>query len=276
MPVVKYKPTTPARRGMSGYTFDEITKPRPEKRLLSRHKSSGGRNNQGIMTAWHKGGGHKRRYRVIDFRRDKDNIPARVAAIEYDPNRTCRIALLHYADGEKRYIIAPQGVQVGQTLMSGPAAEPVPGNCLPLENIPLGLFVHNIELTPGRGGQVARAAGLGAQLLAKEGRYAVVKMPSGEMRRFLLNCRATVGVVGNAEHENIEIGKAGRSRWLGRRPHVRGVAKNPVDHPMGGGEGRTSGGRHPCSPWGKKTKGKKTRRPKKASSRLIIKRRNQK
>lgn len=276
MPVIKYKPTTPSRRGMSGYTFEEITKTTPEKNLLKKRNRKGGRNNHGVITSWNKSGGHKRRYRVVDFRREKDGIPATVAAIEYDPNRTCRIALLNYADGEKRYIIAPKGIVVGQVLESGPKSEPVSGNCMPLENIPLGLFVHNIEMEPGRGGKVARSAGIGCQLLAKEAGYAVVKMPSGEMRKFMVACRATIGEVGNAEHENIEIGKAGRTRWKGRYPHVRGVAKNPVDHPMGGGEGRTSGGRHPCTPWGKKTKGKKTRRPKKASSRLIVKRRNKK
>lgn len=275
MGIKKYKPTTPGRRWMSVSDFAEITKTKPEKSLTSPYKKSGGRNNQGRRSARYIGGGHKRKYRLIDFRRDKHGIPARVAAIEYDPNRTARIALLHYADGEKRYILAPQGLQVGQTVMSGPDAEPNIGNALPLKNIPLGTFVHNIEMLPGQGGKLVRAAGTAAQILSKEDRYAVLKMPSGEIRRILLDCYATVGVVSNPDHINITIGKAGRSRWLGRRPRTRGVAMNPIDHPMGGGEGKHSGG-HPRSRSGLYAKGKKTRNPKKPSSTLIISRRPKK
>jgi large subunit ribosomal protein L2 len=255
--------------------FSDITKSEPEKSLLLPYKKSGGRNNQGRRSARYIGGGHKRKYRLIDFRRDKYGIPAKVAAIEYDPNRTGRIALLHYADGEKRYILAPQGLQVGQTVMSGPDAEPNIGNALPLRRIPLGTFVHNIEMLPGHGGKLVRAAGTGAQLLSKEERYAVLKMPSGEIRRILLDCYATVGVVSNPDHINISIGKAGRNRWLGRRPRTRGVAMNPIDHPMGGGEGKHSGG-HPRSRTGLYAKGKKTRNQKKPSSALIISRRPKK
>jgi len=224
------------------------------------------------VTARHRGGGHKRLYRIIDFKRDKEGVPAKVAAIEYDPNRSARIALLHYVDGEKRYILAPLGLQVGDTVLTGREADVKPGNCLPLESIPLGTVVHNVEMIPGKGGQLARSAGAGAQLMAKEGRYATLRMPSGEMRMVLARCKATIGQVGNIDHENISLGKAGRSRWLGRRPHVRGVAMNPVDHPMGGGEGRSSGGRHPCTPWGKPTKGYRTRKAKN-SDRLIVRRR---
>jgi len=272
MGIKTYKPVTPSRRFITGYTFEEITKKRPEKGLVEPLKSTGGRNSYGRMTARHRGGGHKRLYRIIDFKRDKDGIPAKVAAIEYDPNRTCRIALLNYADGEKRYIIAPDQLKVGDVVLSGADAEIRVGNALPLKNIPVGTTIHNVELYPGHGGQIARSAGSGAQLLAKEGEYAHVRMPSGEVRLVSLRCKATIGQVGNLEHENISVGKAGRSRWLGLRPKVRGVAMNPVDHPHGGGEGKTSGGRHPVTPWGVPTKGYKTR-PKKASDRLILKKR---
>jgi large subunit ribosomal protein L2 len=274
MPVKRFKPYTPSRREMSVADFSVLTKVAPEKKLLEPNPKKGGRNNLGRITMRRRGGGHKRKYRVIDYRRDKDGIPARVASIEYDPNRTARIALLIYADGEKRYILAPGKLAVGQQLMSGENAEFEVGNTMPLSNIPLGTNVHNVELTPGKGGQMARAAGNGCQLLAKEGRYVVLRLPSGEMRRVLSNCRATVGVVGNEEHTNINLGKAGRSRWLGRRPKVRGVCMNPVDHPHGGGEGRTSGGRHPVSPWGTPTKGYKTRHKKNRSNKYIIRRRN--
>lgn len=267
-----YKPVTPSRRFITGHTFEEITKKEPEKSLVVPLKSTGGRNCYGRMTSRHRGGGHKRLYRIIDFKRDKDNIPAKVAAIEYDPNRTCRIALLHYVDGEKRYIIAPDQLKVGDWVSSGPDAEIRVGNALPLKNIPVGTMIHNVELYPGHGGQIARSAGASVQLLAKEGEYAHLRMPSGEVRLVSLRCKATIGQVGNLEHENISIGKAGRSRWLGIRPKVRGVAMNPVDHPHGGGEGKTSGGRHPVTPWGVPTKGYKTR-PKKKSDRLILRRR---
>jgi large subunit ribosomal protein L2 len=274
MPVKKFKPYTPSRRQMSVSDFAEITKAEPEKALTEPNHKKGGRNNRGRITMRRRGGGHKRKYRVIDYRRDKDGIPARVASIEYDPNRSARIALLVYADGEKRYIVAPADIRVGQELMSGEKAIFEVGNCLPLHSIPLGTKVHNVELTPGKGGQMARSAGNGCQLLAKEGRYVALRLPSGEMRRVLAICRATVGIVGNGEHSNINLGKAGRSRWLGRRPKVRGVAMNPVDHPHGGGEGRTSGGRHPVSPWGTPTKGYKTRHKKNRSNKYIIRRRN--
>lgn len=273
MPLKRFNPVTPSRRGMSVSDFAEITKSTPEKSLLEPLNEKGGRNNQGRITMRRRGGGHKRRYRSIDFRRDKDGVPGTIASIEYDPNRSARIALVSYADGEKRYIVAPTGLKVGQKIASGPEAEYEVGNTLPLERIPLGANVHNVELTPGKGGQMARAAGNGCQLLAKEGRYCVLRLPSGEMRRVLSVCRATIGVVGNEEHVNIEIGKAGRSRWLGRRPKVRGVAMNPVDHPHGGGEGRTSGGRHPCTPWGTPTKGYKTRKKKNRTNKYIIRRR---
>jgi len=275
MGIRKYKPTTPGRRWMSVSDFSEITRAEPEKSLLVPYKKSGGRNNQGRRSARYIGGGHKRRYRIIDFRRDKHGIPARVASIEYDPNRTARIALLHYVDGEKRYILAPQGLKVGDTVISGPDVEPRVGNALPLRAIPLGTFVHNIEMLPGQGGKLVRAAGTGAQLVGKEERYAVLKMPSGEIRRVLLDCYATIGTLSNPDHINISIGKAGRSRWLGRRPRTRGVAMNPIDHPMGGGEGKASGG-HPRSRKGLYAKGKKTRNPKKPSSALIISRRKSK
>jgi len=275
MALKKFKPVTPALRFKTVADFSDLTKKEPEKSLLRPLKRSGGRDSHGHVSAWQRGGGHKRRYRVIDFKRDKIGIAAKVAAIEYDPNRSSRIALLHYVDGEKRYIIAPLGVVVGDTLMSGPEAEVREGNALPLRNVPLGTAVHNLELIPGRGGQVARGAGAECQLMAKEGRHAHVRLPSGEVRMFDLDCYCTIGKVGNLDHENIVIGKAGKTRWLGRRPNTRGVAMNPHDHPMGGGEGKTSGGRHPCSPWGKPTKGLKTRK-KKLSDKYIVRRRNQK
>ena len=257
---------------MTVSTFEEITKDHPEKSLTVPLKSTGGRNNQGRITVRFRGGGHKRRYRIIDFKRDKWGVPAKVAAIEYDPNRSARIALLHYADGEKRYILWPEGLKVGDTVMAGPDAEIKVGNALPIKYIPVGTFIHNIELIPGKGGQIARAAGTYAQLMAKEGDYAHVRLPSGEVRLIHVNCMATIGQVGNVDHENIVIGKAGRNRWLGRRPHVRGTAMNPVDHPHGGGEGKTKG-RHPVSPWGWCTKGMKTRKPKKVSDKFIVTRR---
>ena len=273
MGIKKLKPVTPGTRFRTNFTFEEITKETPEKSLVVSLKKSGGRNNLGRVTARHRGGGHKRKYRIIDFKRDKHGIPAKVFSIEYDPNRTCRIALLHYADGEKRYIIAPDGLKVGDTVMSGSGSEIKVGNALPLKEMPLGSFVHNVELKPGKGGQLGRSAGTSLQLMAREGEYAQLKMPSGEVRMVRSECYATYGVVGNAEYENISIGKAGRSRWLGIRPHTRGVAMNPVDHPMGGGEGKTSGGGHPVSPWGQKAKGLKTRKRKKQSNKFIIKRR---
>jgi len=274
MAIIKLRPVTPGTRFRSNSSFEEITKDSPEKSLTVALKKSGGRNNHGRVTSRHRGGGHKRRYRVIDFRRDKVGIPAKVFSIEYDPNRTSRIALLHYADGEKRYILAPEGLKVGATIMAGTGSEIIVGNALPLKEMPLGSFVHNVELKPGKGGQLGRSAGSSLQLLAKEGDFAQLKMPSGEIRKVQLECIATYGMVGNAEQENISLGKAGRSRWLGIRPHVRGVAMNPVDHPMGGGEGKTSGGGHPVSPWGQKAKGLKTRKNKKESNKFIIKRRN--
>jgi len=266
-------PTTPGRRFMTGYTFDEITTSTPEKSLLRSKNSTGGRNSNGRVTMRHRGGGHKRKYRIIDFKRDKHGVPAKVTSIEYDPNRTSRIALLHYADGEKRYIIAPLGLQVGDELNSGPNAEIKVGNTLPLANIPLGTFVHNLELIPGNGARMVRSAGASAQLIAREGRFAHIKLPSGEVRLVPVDCMATIGQVGNVEHESIVIGKAGRSRWLGKRPKVRGVAMNPVDHPLGGGEGKSSGGRHPVTPWGVPTKGYKTRRRSKVSDKYIISKR---
>jgi large subunit ribosomal protein L2 len=266
------KPTSPGRRFQTSSTFDEITRTKPEKNLLRPIKKSGGRNALGRMTVRHRGGGHKRKYRLIDFKRDKEGIPARVASIEYDPNRSANIALLHYADGEKRYILAPNKLQVGDRVISGPNAEIKAGNAAPLRNIPLGTNVHNVELNVGHGGQLARTAGSYARLMAKEGKYAQIKLPSGEVRMVLLDCKATIGQVGNLEYENISIGKAGRNRWLGKRPRVRGVAMNPVDHPHGGGEGKSSGGRHPVTPWGVPTKGYKTRK-RKSSDRLILKKR---
>lgn len=274
MPVRGFKPTTPGRRQMTVLAFDEITKKEPEKSLLVRLRRHAGRNFQGRITVRHRGGGHKRFYRLVDFRRDKDGIPARVAAIEYDPNRSAHIALLHYADGEKRYILAPLGLKVGDRVESGPTADIKPGNTLPLANIPVGTVVHNVELTPGKGGQVARAAGAAAQVMAKEGKYALLRLPSGEQRLFPLECRATVGQVGNLDHENVSLGKAGRKRWLGIRPTTRGSAMNPVDHPHGGGEGKAPIGHPgPLTPWGKPTLGYKTRKKNKPSDRLIVKRR---
>jgi large subunit ribosomal protein L2 len=275
MAIRKVKPTSPGRRSQAYSSFEEITTSQPEKSLLKVIKKTGGRNARGRITCRHRGGGHKRHYRVIDFKRDKIAIPAKVASIEYDPNRSTRIALLHYVDGEKRYILAPLNLKVNDIVESGPDADIKPGNALPLSNIPLGTQIHNIELRAGKGGQIVRSAGTYAQLMAKEDRYALIRLPSGEVRMVLLNCRATVGQLGNVAHEKIELGKAGRKRWLGRRPKVRGVAMNPVDHPMGGGEGRSSGGRHPCSPWGMPTKGYKTRKNK-SSDRLIVKRRTKK
>ncbi len=272
MAVKRVNPTSPGRRFQTYSAFEEVSKTTPEKSLIEILKKSGGRNNNGRVTTRYRGGGHKRYYRIIDFKRNKDGIPAKVAAIEYDPNRSARIALLHYIDGEKRYILAPQKLNIGDMVMSGPEADIKPGNSLPLSNIPLGTYIHNIELRLGKGGQIVRSAGTYAQLMAKEDRYALVKLPSGEVRMVLLRCKATIGQLGNEMHENMSAGKAGRSRWKGRRPKVRGVAMNPVDHPMGGGEGRSSGGRHPCSPWGMPTKGYRTRNNKQ-TDRYIVKRR---
>jgi len=271
MAVRKYKPTTPGRRGASVSSFDEITRSKPEKSLVAKGRQKAGRNNKGRITTRHQGGGNKRRFRVIDFRRNKDGVPAKVAHIEYDPNRTARIALLHYVDGEKRYILAPDGLAVGDKLMSGEHADIRPGNSLPLRNIPVGTVVHAVELKPGGGAKMARSAGTSVQLVAKEGRFATLRLPSGEMRLVEATCKGTVGVVGNAEHELISLGKAGRSRWKGKRPSVRGVVMNPVDHPLGGGEGKSSGGRHPTSPWGKKEG--RTRKKHKASDKFIVRRR---
>lgn len=274
MPIKSFKPTTPSKREMTVSTFEEITASKPEKSLLAPLMNKAGRNNQGKITVRHHGGGHKRKYRIIDFKRNKDGIPGRVATIEYDPNRTANIALINYADGEKRYIIAPKGLKVGDTVVSGAEADIKIGNALPLENIPVGSVIHNIELRPGKGGQMVRAAGTEAQLLGKEGEYATIRLSSGEMRRILKVCRATIGSVGNEDHELINIGKAGRNRWLGKRPEVRGVVMNPVDHPHGGGEGRAPIGRKsPMSPWGKPTLGYKTRKKKKASNQYIVRRR---
>ncbi|KXS45768.1 MULTISPECIES: 50S ribosomal protein L2 [unclassified Candidatus Frackibacter] len=275
MSIKKFKPTSPAKRYMTVESFEEITTDKPEKSLLAPLKKSGGRNANGRITVRHRGGGHKRKYRIIDFKRDKDGVPAKVATIEYDPNRSARIALLHYADGEKRYILSPKGIEVGDTVRSGEEADIKPGNALKLKDIPVGTIIHNVELKPGKGAQLVRSAGAQAQLMAKEGKYAHIKLPSGEVRLVQAECKATIGQVGNIEHENITIGKAGRSRWLGRRPSVRGVAMNPHDHPHGGGEGRKAAGRHPVTPWGQSTIGKKTRKPKK-SDKLIIRRRNDK
>jgi large subunit ribosomal protein L2 len=275
MAVKKVNPTSPGRRFQTYSTFEEITCTTPEKSLLRPLKKSGGRNVHGRITSRRRGGGHKRHYRVIDFKRDKSGIPAKVATIEYDPNRSARIALLHYVDGEKRYILAPVNLSVGDMVESGPEADIKPGNSLPLNNIPLGTHIHNIELRLGKGGQIVRSAGTYAQLMAKEDPYALIKLPSGEVRKVLLKCKATIGQLGNVIHENLALGKAGRNRWRGRRPKVRGVAMNPVDHPMGGGEGRSSGGRHPCSPWGMPTKGYRTRKNK-TTDRYIVKRRSKK
>ncbi|MGA7875003.1 MAG: 50S ribosomal protein L2 [Desulfoferrobacter sp.] len=275
MGIKKVNPRSPGRRFQTYSTFQEITHSEPEKSLVKPLKKTGGRNSYGRITAWHRGGGHKRRYRTVDFKRDKENIPAKVASIEYDPNRSANIALLHYVDGEKRYILAPVGLSVGDTVITSADADIKPGNCLRLLNMPLGTVVHNVEMKPGKGGQLARSAGVGTQLIAKEGKHAILRMPSTEMRMVPIECKATVGQVGNIDHENLSLGKAGRKRWLGRRPHVRGVAMNPVDHPMGGGEGRSSGGRHPCTPWGIPTKGYRTRKNK-HSDKLIIRRRKRK
>lgn len=274
--IKKYRPVTPSRRFMTGADFSEITKTTPEKSLTGGLPRSSGRNIQGRITMRRRGGGHKRRYRIIDFKRDRHDVSAKVIAIEYDPNRSARIALVEYEDGERRYILSPLGLKVGDTVQSGPNAEIRVGNALPLSHIPIGSVIHNIELTPGKGGQIVRSAGAFAQLMAREGRYATVLLPSGELRMVLSTCYATLGQVGNLDHENVVIGKAGRSRWLGRRPKVRGVAMNPIDHPHGGGEGKSSGGRHPVTPWGVPTKGHKTRKPNKPSDRLIISRRKRK
>jgi len=276
MAVKKYRPVTPSSRFRTVPTFDEITSVIPEKSLLRPLKKSGGRNNKGRITSRHRGGGHKRHYRIIDFRRDKFNIPARVASIEYDPNRSAYIALLHYADGEKRYILAPEGIKVDDKLMSGDQAEVRTGNALPIRNVPLGTFLHNVEMYPGKGGIIARSAGSYVQLVAKEGQFAHLKMPSGEVRLVKMECLGTIGTVGNTEHKNVVDGKAGATRWRGRRPKVRGVAMNPVDHPMGGGEGRSSGGRHPCTPWGVKTKGLKTRSKRKSNKYIVESRKKKK
>ena len=272
MPMKQYNPTSPGRRFVTTLDFSELTKKEPERKLTEPLRRSGGRNNKGRITVWFRGGGHKRRYRVVDFRRDKKNVPAKVAAFEYDPNRSARLALLHYADGDKRYILAPEGLKLGQTVVAGDSADILPGNCLPLRAIPAGTMIHNIELRKGKGGQMVRTAGGAAQLVAKEGDYAQIKLPSGEVRQVHVECSATIGQIGNIDHKNVSFGKAGRTRWLGKHPHNRGVAMNPIDHPHGGGEGRTSGGRHPVTPWGKPTKGAKTRKNKRTEQ-FIVKRR---
>lgn len=269
MPIKSFKPTSPARRYYSVLSNADLSKQKPERSLLEKQTSTGGRNNRGRITSRFRGGGHKQRYRVIDFKRNKIGVPARVASIEYDPNRTSRIALLYYADGEKSYIIAPDGLKVGDQVISSRHADIHPGNALPLRFIPLGMPIHNIEIHKGHGGQMVRSAGVAASLMAKDGDYAQIRLPSGEIRRIHLDCRATIGQVSNIDHQNISLGKAGRARWLGRRPHNRGVTMNPVDHPMGGGEGRTSGGRHPCSPWGQLAKGYKTRNNKRTDSMIV-------
>ena len=273
MPIRNYKPTSPGRRKASVLDFSDLTKKRPEKGLSSGQAKKGGRSNQGKITVRHRGGGHKRLYRSVDFRREKLDVPARVAAIEYDPNRSANLALLHYADGEKRYILSPNGMQVGESVVSGERVEPKPGNSMPLECIPLGLHVHAVEMRPGGGARIARSAGAMVQLSAREGKYALLIMPSGELRRVHVRCRATIGQVGNTDHANVRLGKAGRKRRMGKRPIVRGTAKNPIAHPMGGGEGRSAGGRHPCSPTGLLSKGAKTRRRKNPTSTFIIRRR---
>jgi len=275
MPIRKFKPTSPSRRFYEAPDFDMITSGTPEKKLLEVKSQTGGRNNQGRITSRFRGGGHKKRYRKVDFKRAKIGVPATVKAIEYDPNRSARIALLHYADGEKAYILAPDGLEVGQQVLSSRNADVKPGNSMPLRHMPLGTMIHNIELKIGKGAQLVRSAGTAAQLMAKDGNYAQIRLPSGEVRMVHLNCRATVGQVSNSQHARLSLGKAGRSRWLGRRPHNRGTTMNPVDHPMGGGEGRTSGGRHPCSPWGQLAKGLKTRNNK-ATDKYIVRRRKQK
>jgi large subunit ribosomal protein L2 len=275
MPIIKYKPTSPGRRGMSSQDFSTITKSEPEKKLLEKKTSSGGRNNYGRTTSRFRGGGHKQRYRKIDFKRRKTGVPAKVAAIEYDPNRSARIALLHYVDGEKAYILAPNNLSVGDSVVSANTADIKPGNNLPLRFIPTGTEVHCVELKIGGGGQLGRSAGTRVVLMAKEGSWATLRLPSGEMRKVHIDCRATIGTVGNSDHSNVDWGKAGRNRWRGKRPHNRGVSMNPVDHPMGGGEGRSSGGRHPCTPWGVPTKGYRTRHNK-STDKFIVRRRGQK
>jgi large subunit ribosomal protein L2 len=272
MPIKSYRPTTSTRRFQTVVSRAEITKQKPEKSLVTGKKRSGGRNSRGEITVWWRGGGAKRAYRIVDFKRDKSGVPAKVAAIEYDPNRSARLALLNYADGEKRYILHPAGLEVGRTVMSGPEADILVGNALLLKNIPAGSLVHNIELRPGKGGQMARSAGSSAQLVSKEGGYALLKLPSGEIRRVLAECMATIGQVGNVDHESVSLGKAGRKRWLGRKPHNRGVSMNPVDHPHGGGEGKTSGGRHPVTPWGQPTRGFKTRNNKRTAQWIVSRR----
>lgn len=276
MAIRKFKPTTPGQRNKSVADFSHLTKKRPEKRLTEANPKKAGRNNHGRITMRRRGGGHKRLYRIIDFRRDKDGVPGTVRALEYDPNRSAYIALIVYADGDKRYILAPNSLETGMTINSGPEAEFQVGNCIPLEKIPLGTLIHNVEMTPGKGGQMARSAGNSCRLLGKEGKSVSLRLPSGEMRRVPRGCRATIGEVGNEDHSNLSLGKAGRSRWLGRRPKVRGVVMNPVDHPHGGGEGRTSGGRHPVSPWGVPTKGYKTRKKNHRTDKYIIRRRGKK
>jgi large subunit ribosomal protein L2 len=276
MGVKKFKPVTPSSRFRTVQDRAEITTMEPERSLVESMSKSGGRNNHGHITSRRRGGGHKRRYRKIDFKRDKHGVPGKVATIEYDPNRSANIALIHYADGEKRYILAPNGLSVGDRIEAGPGADVKPGNALALSSIPLGTTIHNVELKPGKGGQIARSAGAGVQLVAREGRFCLLRLPSTEVRRVHADCMATIGQVGNLEHENLSLGKAGASRWRGKRPKVRGVAMNPVDHPLGGGEGKSSGGRHPVTPWGKPTKGYKTRKKQKASSKQIVRRRGQK
>ncbi|HET9333468.1 MAG TPA: 50S ribosomal protein L2 [Gemmatimonadota bacterium] len=275
MGVKKFKPVTPSSRFRTVQDRAEITTMEPERSLLESMSKSGGRNNHGHITSRRRGGGHKRRYRKVDFKRDK-HVPGKVATIEYDPNRSANIALIHYADGEKRYILAPNGLSIGDRIEAGPGADVKPGNALPLSSIPLGTTIHNVELKPGKGGQIARSAGAGVQLVAREGRFCLLRLPSTEVRRVHADCQATIGQVGNLEHENLSLGKAGASRWRGKRPKVRGVAMNPIDHPLGGGEGKSSGGRHPVTPWGKPTKGYKTRKKRKASSKQIVRRRGQK
>lgn len=275
MAVKRYNPTSAGRRFMTSSSFEGLSDKKPERRLVSGKRKSGGRNTYGRVTARHRGGGHKQKLRIVDFKRRKFGVPGKVAAFEYDPGRSARLALVYYADGEKAYILAPAGLGAGDVIVSSAKADIKPGNCLPLRAIPVGTAVHNIELKPGKGGQIVRSAGTSAQIMAKEGSYTLLRLPSGELRQILITCRATIGAVGNSEHEQVKGGKAGRSRWLGRRPHVRGVAMNPIDHPHGGGEGRTSGGRHPVTPWGKPTKGAKTRRNKR-TDRFIVKRRGKK
>ena len=276
MAIKTYKPTSPGRRHGSVLDFSGLSKGKPEKSLLRPIKKTGGRNNMGRITARHRGGGHKRRYRVIDFKRNKDGVPARVHSLEYDPNRSANIALLHYADGEKRYILAPLGMTVGQAVQSGIGSDPMPGNAMPLSHIPVGLMIHCIELHPEKGGQLCRSAGSYAQLTNREGKYAIVQLPSGELRKIHVKCRASIGRVGNTDHQNVKLGKAGRKRHMGRRPHVRGTAMNPIDHPLGGGEGRTKGGRHPCSPTAVLAKGGRTRKRKHRTDNFIIRRRKRK